>query len=99
MIRIKAIIKLYRDGRKTPFSSGYRPLFDFIEETKTSGQITLIDRELFYPGDEGLVEIYFLNKKCLGDDFSDGVKFTFGEGREPLGEGQVKEILEMQLDF
>jgi translation elongation factor EF-Tu-like GTPase len=53
MIRIKAVIKLYNDGRKTPFTSGYRPLFDFIEETKTSGQITLIDREVFYPGDEG----------------------------------------------
>ena len=60
MIRIIASIRLYKDGRRTPFSSGYRPLFDFIEETKTSGQITLLDREDFYPGDEGIVEIAFL---------------------------------------
>lgn len=95
MIRIKAIIKLYSDGRKTPFPSGYRPLFDFIEETKTSGQITLIDREAFYPGDEGVVEIAFLHRKALGDNFFEGTKFTFGEGRKPLGEGKILEILEL----
>ena len=95
MIRIRAIIKLYKsdNGRKTPFVNGYRPLFNFIEEMKTSGQITLIDREAFYPGDEGLVEIAFLNNDYLEDNFSEGTKFTFGEGREPLGEGKVKEIL------
>ena len=94
MIRIKAVIKLYNDGRKTPFTSGYRPLFDFIEETKTSGQITLIDREVFYPGDEGIVEIAFLHRRALGDNFLEGTKFTFGEGSKPLGEGQCFEILE-----
>lgn len=95
MIRVKAVIKLYSDGRKTPFSDGYRPLFDFIEETKTSGQITLIDREAFYPGDEGIVEIAFLHRKALGDNFFEGTKFTFGEGRKPLGEGKILEILEV----
>ncbi len=95
MIRIKAVIKLYSDSRKTPFLSGYRPLFDFIEETKTSGQITLIDRKAFYPGDEGIVEIAFLHRKALGDNFFEGTKFTFGEGRKPLGKGKVIEILEI----
>jgi elongation factor Tu len=94
MIKIKAVIKLYRDGRKTPFSSGYRPAFNFVETMQTSGQITLIDRDIFDPGDEGLVEITFLNREYLGDNFSEGSKFTFGEGREPLGEGKVKKILQ-----
>lgn len=95
MIKIKATLKLYKgsDKRQTPFYSGYRPLFSFIEETKTSGQITLLDKEEFKPGEEGIVEIAFLNKDYLGDNFSEGTKFTFGEGREPLGEGEVKEIL------
>jgi translation elongation factor EF-Tu-like GTPase len=95
MIKIKAIIKLYKSelGRKTSFVNNYRPLFNFIEGMKTSGQITLIDRKEFYPGDEGLVEITFLNKSYLGDNFSKGTKFIFDEGREPLGEGEVKEIL------
>ena len=89
------MIKLYKNeyGRKTSFITGYRPLFNFIEGMKTSGQITLIDRNEFYPGDEGLVEITFLNKSYLGDNFSEGIKFIFDEGRAPLGEGEVTEIL------
>ena len=79
MIRIIASIRLYKDGRRTPFYSGYRPLFDFIEETKTSGQITLL-----------------LIRRALGDNFSEGTKFTFGEGRKHVGEGEVKEILELE---
>ena len=94
IIRIKAVIKLYSDVRRTPFSSGYRPLFDFIKETKTSGQITLLDREAFYPGDEGIVEIAFLIRRALGDNFFEGTKFTFGEGRKLVGEGTILEILE-----
>lgn len=95
MIRIKAILKLYKGyhKRQTPFSSGYRPLFCFIERNRTSGQITLLNKEEFKPGEEGLVEITFLSKDYLGDNFSEGTKFTFGEGMEPLGEGEVKEIL------
>ena len=65
MIRIIASIRLYKDGRRTPFYSGYRPLFDFIEETKTSGQITLLDREAFYPGDEGVVVHNLLFADCV----------------------------------
>jgi translation elongation factor EF-Tu-like GTPase len=91
MIKVKAKIKLYKtdSGRKTPFNSGYRPLFNFIPEMKTSGQITLNDKEEFFPGDEGIVEIAFLNKDYLGNNFGVGTKFTFGEGQEPLGEGEI----------
>lgn len=60
---------------------------------KISGQIKLLDRAEFYPGDEGLVEIVFLNKNYLGDNFTEGVNFTFDEGKEPLGEGEVIELL------
>ena len=95
MIKVKAKIKLYKtvSGRKTQFSSGYRPLFNFIPEMKTSGQITLNDKEEFFPGDEGIVEIAFLNKDYLGNNFGVGTKFTFGEGQEPLGEGEIKELI------
>jgi translation elongation factor EF-Tu-like GTPase len=96
MIKIRARIKLFKSvyGRKTSFVSGYRPLFNFIEGMKTSGQITLIDRKEFYPDDEGLVEITFLNNNYLGNNFSKGIKFTFDEGREFLGEGEITEVLE-----
>lgn len=71
-------------------------LLHLIEETKTFGQITLLDREAFYPGDEGIVEIAFLIRRALGNNFSEGTKFTFGEGRDHVGEGEVKEILELE---
>lgn len=93
MVKIRAHIKLYENGRKTPFNSGYKPLFNFIEEMKTSGRIDLVDKEQFYPGEEGDVEIIFLNRDYLGSDFDIGKTFLFGEGAVPLGEGMVKEIL------
>lgn len=93
MVKIRAHIKLYENGRKTPFNTGYKPLFNFIEEMKTSGRIDLIDKEQFYPGEEGEVEIIFLNRDYLGSDFDIGKTFLFGEGAVPLGEGMVKEIL------
>ncbi|MBN8703797.1 MAG: hypothetical protein J0M08_12085 [Bacteroidetes bacterium] len=96
MIKIKARIRLYSSdkGRKTPFTDGYRPLFNFVEEMKASGQITLLDRKEFYPNDEAEVEIRFVSKEYLGDDIKVGKKFVFGEGRSNLGEGVVIEILE-----
>jgi translation elongation factor EF-Tu-like GTPase len=93
MIKVKANIKLYKSGRITAFRSGYRPLFNFIKDMKTSGLIFLVDRFEFNPGDEGEVEINFINKMYLGDDFGLGKKFTFGEGIEILGEGEIIEIL------
>lgn len=93
MVKIKGHILLYENGRETPFYSGYRPLFNFIEEMKVSGRINLIDRKQFCPGEEGEVEIVFFNRDYLGDDFDIGKTFLFGEGSDPLGEGVVKEIL------
>jgi len=95
MIKIKAKIKLFKSdvGRKTAFTSGYRPLFNFIKEMKTSGQITLKDRQEFAPGDEGIVEIDFLNEEYLGDGFTKGKKFTFDEGTGILGDGEVIDII------
>lgn len=90
MVRVIAKIKLYsgKNKRKTPFKNGYRPLFDVLDETKISGMITLLDREEFSPGDEGIVEIKFLNADC-----SDGTRFYFYESIEPLGEGSVIDVL------
>lgn len=95
MIKVLASIKLYqnKNSRKTSFLSGYRPLFNFIKEMKKSGQIILKEKTEFFPGDEGIVEINFLDKKYLGDNFGLGSKFTFGEGVEAFGEGEIIEIL------
>jgi len=92
MIRILAKIRL-DDRRKVPFGSDYRPLFKFHDETRTSGAITLLDRELFYPNSEGLVEIEFAEAEFLGQHFGVGSTFTFGESLSPIGEGVVEKIL------
>lgn len=91
MVRVKAKIKLYagEGRRKTPFANGYRPLFDLLEDSKTSGMIILLDREEFKPGDEGIVEIKFIDAYCTKDTL-----FHFYESKEPLGEGMVIEVLE-----
>jgi translation elongation factor EF-Tu-like GTPase len=92
MIKVLAQIRLYSGvgKRRTAFASGYRPLFDVRENTKTSGQITLLDRDKLAPGDSACVEIKFINAECVK-----GTKFYFYESREPLGEGEVIEILEV----
>lgn len=96
MIRTRAYIKLFEDGRKTPFANGYRPLFNFVEDIKTSGSITLINKDEFFPGEEGEVEIVFINRDYLGSFFDKGSKFSFGEGGPPLGEGEVLSFEEIK---
>lgn len=90
MVKVKAKIKLYSgpNKRQTPFTDRYRPLFDVLEGTKTSGMITLLDRDEFRPGEEGGVEITFLDANC-----TKGTKFHFFESMEPLGEGTVIDML------
>lgn len=95
MISIRAKIKL-TDVRKTAFASGYRPLFNFLPSMKTTGQIILIDHELFYPKEEGIVLINFLNKEFLGNDFEIGKVFSFDEGTDKIiGTGVILEIMNM----
>ena len=95
MIKARAKINLYKgeNKRQAPFTSGYRPLFSFIQETKTSGKITILNGKDLKPGDSDIVEITFLNKEYLGKDFGVGTTFKFYESKEPLGEGEILEVL------
>lgn len=95
MIKILAEVELYQgEGkRKTPFTSGYRPQFEFVKESRTSGEISLINMTEFSPGDKGIVHVRFISDKYLGDDFAIGSDFEFFESEEPLGRGIVTEIM------
>jgi len=94
MIKIKAYISLYKNSRDTPFFSGYRPLFVFQEGVYTSGSIELQDRDIFHPGESGIVNILFVERKFLGHNFDIGAKFIFCESpRSNMGEGTVEDIL------
>jgi hypothetical protein len=63
MITLLSKITLYsaEKGRKTGFTSGYKPLFNFPgAHTKTSGRIDLINTGIFNPGQSDIVKITFL---------------------------------------
>ncbi len=95
MLNVRAKIKLFSGDlyRKTPFTNGYKPLFNFVNNMKKSGKITLINKKEFIPGEEGEVTITFLDKNYLGADFGNGKQFTFSEGTHILGEGRILEII------
>lgn len=96
MKKILANLKLYEGNskRKTPFVDGYRPLFGVRGNGLTSGMITLLDREKFFPGDEGTVEIKFLHADITVRD-----KILFYEAVEPLGECEVLQILDVDAAY
>ena len=96
MIKVKALIKLNEFNRKTPIKSGYTPDFDFIEKTLTGGCIILPNQDLLFPSDSAEVEIRFLNKEYLGDNFGSGTKFIFYEGRVPTGQGKIISVLQWE---
>lgn len=94
LIKIIAKIKLLSGGRRTPFVSGYRPLFNFKNaSTKISGRIDLIDSSQFEPGAEGLVYITFIRGMIADKSLIEGEDFTFGESEPVLGEGEIVQIL------
>jgi translation elongation factor EF-Tu-like GTPase len=91
MLKIKAQIYLYKEnGRKTPFESGYRPLFDFKgSSSRYSGKIDLINKRIFLPGEIDEVYITFANVDNLKVNYI----FFFGEGLSRLGEGKVLAVV------
>jgi translation elongation factor EF-Tu-like GTPase len=80
--------------RTTPFVSGYRPVFDFSgEKTKISGKIDLINTDTFLPGMVGVVKISFIKGIISDIHFKVGKTFSFGEGVNPLGKGEITEVI------
>lgn len=97
LIKVFANIELFsgENMRQTPFSKGYRPVFDFKgAQTKISGRIDLLNMEMFAPGMSGVVEITFIKGMISDTYFVIGENFTFGEGPHPLGKGQIIETID-----
>lgn len=80
-------------GRTNPITTGYRPLFDFNKGSLVSGRITLIKSQYVFPEEKEVVEIEFLDRRFLGDNFGIGTNFKFGEGVSNFGEGKIIEII------
>jgi Elongation factor Tu C-terminal domain len=85
-------------GRKTPAFSGYRPQvkFDF-SEMQTSGQQTLIDRKIVFPGDTVEAEIKIISVDHFAGKLKEKMNFDFREGSRIIGTGQIKHIINDKL--
>jgi translation elongation factor EF-Tu-like GTPase len=87
-------------GRTTPAHSGYRPQIKFsFEEMQTSGQQTLIGKEIVCPGDTVSAEITMSSPEIFNGRLSAGMVFEFREGDKVIGTGQIIEILNPELNF
>jgi translation elongation factor EF-Tu-like GTPase len=96
MITTICRIELYsfEKGRKAPFQSGYRPLFDFPNvQSKISGKIDLINTNSFSPGMSDIVKISFIEGIINMQNLIAGTRFSYSEGLQALGEGEVLEIV------
>lgn len=95
MIRILAEIELFKSGRKSPIITGYRPAFKGLNNTTLiSGKIILIDKDIFFSGERGIVEINFLDGSVSDEHLIVGKEFTFGEGTPvAIGDGVIAQIL------
>lgn len=93
LFQIDVKIKLEKEvGRTWSIKTGYRPAFNFIKETLTSGSITLLERDELYPGEEALVKINFHSLEPLGN-IREGTSFNFYEGALLIGSGKVLNII------
>lgn len=97
LVKVLANIELFigENMRQTAFSSGYRPVFDFVNtKTKISGKIDLINMDTFVPGMSGIVEITFIQGMISDDYFKRGETFKISEGgKYSLGKGQILELI------
>lgn len=92
-MKVRADLRLYsgENRRTTPFGSGYRPVFDNVmADSLASGVVMLTDREEMFPGEQAVVVIDFF---IVTGSIPIGTKMTFSEGRNPLGEAIVIEVL------
>lgn len=96
MIKIKARIYLFKhEGRKTPFSSGYRPAIGFKKSKDFfTGHIDILENDKFLPGSIGEVTITFNNKNLVDTFLIKGNTFSINEPPVQIGEGEIIEILE-----
>ena len=98
MKKIKVIVKVIlfsgKKKRNIPIKNGYRPLFNILESTKSSGYFYSIESGLIYAGKIGVAEIHFIYSLELLNQIKSGNSFSFSEANEILGEVNIIKILE-----
>lgn len=101
LICLKARIKMRttpEGGRKTGFSSGYRPNHVFNHEQEDAwiesfiGDITFDDSELIYPGEERIVTVRFLCYSSIERYLNVGREWYMYEANKLIGVGEILEF-------
>ena len=100
IVRASISMKKTEDGgRKSGFSSGYRPNHVFempadLSKLKTYvGDIQFEGQELFYPGETKIVTVRFLRQPVVEKYMRVGQKWFINEAARTLGFGEILEIL------
>lgn len=100
IVRAKISMKKTEDGgRKSGFSSGYRPNHVFEMPTDLSkliaygGDIQFEGQGLFYPGETKIVTVRFLQQPAVEKYIRVGQKWFINEAARTLGFGEILEIL------
>ena len=83
------ILQESEGGRKTGFTTGYRPQF-FFRVNNVSGKIILEGEELLVnPGDNVLITVELVKAVVLNE----GLRFVIREGKKTIGAGFIAELL------
>ncbi len=85
-------------GRTTPIYSGYRSQIKFnFTEMQTSGQQTLIGKDMVYPGESIDVGIIITSPIIYENSLNEGTDFELREGATVIGTGKILKILNNEL--
>lgn len=100
IVRAKISMKKTEDGgRKSGFSSGYRPNHVFempVDLSKLKaygGDIQFEGQELFNPGETKIVTVRFLRQPAVEKYMRVGQKWFINEAATTLGFGEILEVM------
>lgn len=85
------------DSRETPATSGYRPAHQVTEEYLTSGEHIYFENDVVFPGESAKTYIKFISPDAYPNCLWVGKKLNINEGSRVVGEAEVKEIYNDQL--
>jgi translation elongation factor EF-Tu-like GTPase len=83
-------------GRRTPFTSGYRPQFYYDGHDWDAIQNYPDEQEPVHPGDTVTAYLSFLSPHCHVGQLFPGKEFLVREGARTVGRGRITKILELE---
>ena len=99
MIRVRARVHAAataQGGRRSPFSSGYRPNHNFGGSDMVlayMGQVIVPGGGAICPGESGEVTVEFINAPGLAELLTIGRVWQIQEGPRPIASAQILEVI------